>query len=425
MLQAHDHPNLRGDSTRTQMVENEDTVSIAQHLLGVLNATRPQATESEKESFIQDVLEKLFSLSSEEARIFSEERAEESRRDKVVSLLETALGLAAVSDDPMMLESVECLIQRTAVFAFEEANARTLTGVLSLLETDPKEQSQPERIAALLSRLRGRLTDQAFLRSLARTYFSSEELLGVLRYYRVVGPASVPVIRDLLHELKQPVVHREACDALLVLAGEEIPELIDSLDIDNALVAKDVVYLLRAVAIDQIPPVARELVHYPDLKVREAMLELLAGSNDDGAGPLVTSMLDDEAKGIRMRAMQVLSDRVVTNAASKLLTLCFGEDRPDRDMEERESLFATTGQLAGVRVVEPLQRLLKKKAWRPFGKQTSPELKRLAITALERSCCEQARPLLLELSADNDQAVKSRAEEALKMLNTDLVGERQ
>jgi hypothetical protein len=417
VLQADDHQGQIGTSGAPVLFDNQYSVSIADYLLGVVTASHPQASEHEKEQFIQDMLNTLFTVSADETRRFGEEYAEDQRRDKIALLLKTALELTGSLEDPSMLENAMRLAERASGYAKEEANARTLTRLVALIRDRAAELSTDDDLSAWLTSLDNELTDVDFLLSLGkRTDRPTEELLGVLRYCREVGPTAVPVICSLLEDFKKHVVHREACDALLALAGDGIGFIVDNLNVDDPMVARDIVYLLRKSKPERIPPLVKELVFYPDVTVREATLELLLEVGDNDSVPLITTLLDDQERGIRMRALAALEETAALAATGKVMSLCFDEDAPERDIEERSLLFATAGKLAGEAVVVKLEPMLRKRSWLGFGRNAGSEVKLLATHALEHAGGDRAEALLRDLAGDQDVEVSSRAEEALATL---------
>jgi HEAT repeat protein len=243
-------------------------------------------------------------------------------------------------------------------------------------------------------------------------------MLGLLRYYREVGKTSVPVICTLLESFKKHVVHREACDTLLALAGPDIRAIIDDLNVDNPMVARDIVYLLRMSHPDRVPPLVKELVFYPDTKVREATLELLLDLDGDEAAPLIATLLDDQDKGIRLRALAALEETAAPAAASKLMTLCFDEEAPARDIDEQVRLFAALGKLAGEAAVSRLEQILRKRSWLAFGKNVANDMKLVATHALEHAGGDRAQTLLRTLARDPDAEIRARAEKALSASTT-------
>lgn len=417
VLQADDHQGLMGTGAgevgSPVILNNDSTVSIADYLLGVVTASHPHASEQEKEQSVQEMLGTLFTVSSDETRRFAEEFGEDERRDKIALLLKTALEFTDSPADPLMLKSAMCLAERATGYAKEEANARTLSRLIGLLRDHP---AAGEDVATWSTGVEADLTNTEFLKSLGkRTDRPTEELLGVLRYYRQVGPEAIPVICELLEGFEKHVIHREACDTLLALAGAKARDLIDHLNVDSPMVARDIVYLFRMTQPERVPPLVKELVHYPDTKVREATLELLIEIEDDEAAPLIATLLDDEERSIRISALSAVEKFPSMAAASKVMSICFDAGTAPREIDERARFFAAAGRLAGEEVVTRLEPMLRKRSWLGFGKGAARELKLLATHALEQVGGDRSESLLKSLAHDADEEIRARANEVLSV----------
>jgi hypothetical protein len=412
VLQADDHPSLDAPPERPPLARNDTTSSIAAYLLGVVTASRPETSEADKEVFVQDMLGTLFSASGDEKRRFLEEFNEDARSDKIAHLLEIALDFT-LSDKSPVLENALGLAQRAVSYARAEADARTLAHVLTLLRERSAGHANANVRAALKDMERD-IVDVEFLHSLGTGEgLPTEDVLGIIRYLRLVGPAAIPAIKAMLAVHSKQAVHRDACDALLEVAGKGIGALIASLDIDNVAVARDVVYLLRVTNPHGVTPVLKELIHYPDLSVREGALQLLTESKNPDAVALVCAALDDEDKTMRLRALVALEGSGGSEAADKVLAMCFEEDAPPRDMDERTRLFEAAGRVASAQVVERLERTVGKRNWLPFGASAAKDDKLLAVAALAVAGGQRARALLEKLAGDRDEDVKAAAKRGL------------
>jgi len=423
-LEADDHAGAPGDASgHSSLTDGEGFASIADYLLGVVTASRPKATAVEKELFVQDTFETLFYASTEELRRFNEELADTERSDKIATLLEIAIDFATGEVEPSTLENAICLAQRAVGFSKEERNPRTLARLLTLIRRGAEDCTNADVVTSL-RRLERDLVAPEFLRALGeRVDAPTEEVLGIVNYCRQVGETTVPVLRQMLKAHQKPVVHREVCDALLSVAGRGIDKVVEALDVDDPLVARDVIYLLRRSKPRVLPQVVRELVHYPDVQVREGTLQLLVDGGYEDGPTRAAILLEDQDAGIRRHALAALVKRPTTAVVRKVMSLCFDEKAPERDDEERTRLFEAAGRLAPDDMVERLSQALKKRTWHHFGRQQARSGdKLLAIAALVQTG-EKGRPLLNELARDSDADVRAAAELAVAALSGSSGGE--
>jgi len=394
------------------VTDDESTASIADYLLGVVKASRPTATPVEAELFIQDTLATLFCASANETRGFSEELGESERSDKIAMLLGTALDFVTGGSGTSMVENSTWLAQRAVGFAKDEGNPRTLTRLLALTRWHARD-SIGDDAKAVLQELETVLVDPDFLRSLGTNAdMPTEEVLGVVHYGRQIGAPALPVLREMLGAHQKPVVHREVCEALLALVEDGVGEIVDTLDLDDPLMARDVIYLLRRAMPGTLPPIVKELVHYPDVQVRDGALYLLSEGGYDEASALLVVLLDDPDAGIRRRALAALEGQPSPAAVHKLISLCFDDEDPARDDEERMQLFETAGRIAPREMVERLGQVLKKRTWHRLGRRAGKSDRLFAVAALAHAG-PRGRSLLKELSHDPDAEVREKAEGAL------------
>ena len=262
----------------------------------------------------------------------------------------------------------------------------------------------------------------------------------VFAYYRTVGRRAVPTVCALLEHVEQTSLHTEACDVLVAIAPDEIPEILQKLDMDKPRVARDVVYLIRSLEIDQIPDVVSQLMYYPDDHVREEVIAYLVSVGSDDAAILLVKLIDDADKRIRVRtlaAVENLRNPIITN---KVITTAFDKESEVKGFDERDRLFKTLGRLAGAEIIPRIKTMMgKKNLIRKvmskkkilgdmigdknlfgLGKGHDKERKLLAISALENIADPEVVGIMEELASDSNRVVSSRAKRSLKSLEAKL-----
>jgi HEAT repeat protein len=242
---------------------------------------------------------------------------------------------------------------------------------------------------------------------------SEEEMEDAFAYFEAVGANAIPTIRKILEENSDPRLHRKARDTLVRVAGTALPEVIAGLNIDKPHVARDVIALCKAAKFSEIPQVIKELIYYPDDHVRREAIHFLAGFGTREALELLVKLLDDADKGIRLKALAVVSEVDAPVVKERVVEIAFGKEFAQREFDEQVEIFKALGKIAGDSALPKLKQSVGKRTFLGIGKRHKHENKLLAIEALEQIDKPVAKRMLGDLANDSDNAVSSRAAVAL------------
>jgi HEAT repeat protein len=232
-------------------------------------------------------------------------------------------------------------------------------------------------------------------------------------YFEAVGEKAIPTICKLIEEHPDPRLHKKARESLVRVAGGKLPEVIGRLDIDKPQIARDVIALANAAHFREIPRVIRELIYYPDDHVRHEAIQFLAGLGSAEALALLVRLLDDADKAVRLKTLAVVSDVDASVVRDRLIEIAFGKEFTVREFDEQAEIFKALGKVVGEAALPKLRNSVGKKSFLGLAKRHTKMNKLLAIEALEQIDRPGARRLLDDLAKDSDDAVRSRAAEAL------------
>jgi HEAT repeat protein len=240
----------------------------------------------------------------------------------------------------------------------------------------------------------------------------------VISYATATGPTAVEPLVRALHAVDNPALHRRLCDALIAVAGDTLPTLLDRFDVDHPEVALDAVYIARTLELETLPARLRELVFYPDPRVKLEMLEWIAGRDDADSTELLLASLNDLDKRVRLKVLDVLCGRRLPRVRERLTEAAFGKELAERSADEQEAVFKALGHVGDAQTVVHLRALVEKRRLLSLGK--GPDAKHLAIRALERIHDPAALDLLGRLAQDPNEAVRMRAQRARETLAATL-----
>lgn len=417
-LETEDHTDLPSFFDKGRVIVHEgDTIDpIHEYVMTFVDQSEVESEQAKQELF-ESMMDSFFAISSEELRLCQAEFREENKQDKLVCFLGEILDFTLVEGNSSAVLDVSNVIERIADHIVAEGNTSTLADLLERLRTFVGEHSIPEDVETFFINLEGRITDTSLLLTLGKRIGTwNEEASDVLRFYRLVGKRAVPTLCTLLDGFNGKRLHKEACDTLLAIAKDDIPQIIEALDMDKPGIAYDVAYLIRAQESDEIPAMVRQLVHYPDQQVQEQIIQFLVDVGSPDAAIFLVDLLEDADKHIRVKILSAIEKMPHAIVRNKLLVMAFDKELDRRDSDEQEYIFRALGKLAGEEALPKLKHMLEKKnpLARVFGKKK--HIKTLALRALEHINSPESMILLSGLAEDSDRLIKSKAQRALVAL---------
>jgi len=419
-LQASDHPQFpfSGAAADGRAVPTGDRVDpLGAYLENLLERTHPGATPGEKERHLQDLMVHLFTSSTEDLTSWRNDRARMIDENKLLHLLAIMLDFAQMRSAPPVVRDISDIIDRLVRYIVEEAHVPTLIALLEIQRTICRERAFAVEFQSLPSRIEHEITNSAFLLSLGKIRGrSSTDVCEVLRYFRMIGRNAVPGICELLATLKEPSLHKDACDTLIGIAAEDIPRIVNDLNLDNPHEAKDAIYLLRQTTKNEVHPVVKKLMTSPDLHVREQVIEHLVHVGNDEAANLLCALLEDHDPNVRMKTFAAVEELKHPLVVGKVTDLCFAEDDAAKSADELDRMFRAVGKLGGDKVLESIGQMIHRGSWLRLGRSRGKQNKLLAITALRHIPGGQSLEMLRSLARDGDSLVKTKALFVLKQL---------
>ena len=418
--QAELLPSL-ADKGRVIVHRSESLESIDVLLRAVARRHHPELTGVEAELAYQRLLRSSFSVPVEELALYRREIESERAEDGVSAFLETMLVFTLLADNSSAVRDVTSVLERLVDYAVAEKHPGTLERMVRAIRAFVVQNELPDGVGKFCDRMLARAGNPALVASLLDTLTVSDAGAdSVISYATAVGPGSVDGLLRALHRVESPSLHRKICDALVEVAGDSLATLLDRFDVDNPEVAIDAIHLAGTIGLDTLPPRLRELVFYPDARVKLEMLGLIAARDDAESTELLLTSLNDLDKRVRLRVLDALGDRPSPRVRERLTEIAFGRDLGERAPDEQEAVFRVLGHVGDARTVIHLRALVERRRLLSLGK--GPDAKHLAIRALERIRDASALELLAKLAEDPNEAVRLRAQRAKESLASTLTG---
>ncbi len=420
-LLANDHPNSpnadENNSNNTAQADNS-IESLGTHFYHKAEHKHPHADVHQKEEHVQDMLEGFFTVSTEKLRAWQDEYFELNSRNKLLSFIKTMLDFTQKSNIPSEVRDILDIIEHLVHYIIDEADIPTLMALLDIARKMEQSNTIASDFHSLTDYIEHELTNKTFLLSLGMiTNKSRHDAREVLQFFRLIGNAAVPGVCELLANSKDPSMHKEACDTLLEIAGDDIMKIINDLNLDNPYEAKDAVYLLRRAMTNEVPPIIERLIDSPNVQVREYLIEYLVHVGNEEAALLLCKLLEDDDMSVRIKTFAAAEEFRHSLIIDKVTSLCFAEDIETRSTDELEHMFRAVGKLAGEKVFVPIEQMIKTNKWLLFNHSKNKQNKLLAITALRHIPGLESLNILRILAGDGDRLVRAKAQYVLRQLD--------
>ena len=396
--------------------------SIDTYMRGLATQHHHQGDAAAAEASYQRTLRSCFNVTGEETALYRTELEHEKTEDGIASFTE-AIIVFTLMVDPTAVRDVVTVLERLIEYALHEKSPATLERVVRLVKEFRAREDLTDNVRQYCDRELARLADPELVALFLGGAGADARADAGVSYATAVGAPALDALVKTLHHADGPVVHKRICDAILAIAGEspqDVIDIIDRLDVDHPEEAIDAVYLAKALKVKALTPRLRELVFYPDARVKLEMLGMVAADDDDDATQLLLQSLGDLDKRVRVRVLEALAARSEPKVREKLTEMAFGKDLAERAPDEQEAIFKTLGSVGDTHTVDQLRSLLEKRKLINLGKGNDSKL--LAIKALERIRERAALDLLTRLCEDSSEAVRLRAQHAKEHLTAALAG---
>jgi len=396
--------------------------SIDTYLRGLATQHHHKDDAAEREGSYQRTLRSCFNVTGEETALYRAELDRERNEDGVAAFTDAILCFTLLVD-ASAVRDVIAVVERLVEFAVHERNPATLERVVRLVKEFRAREDLTDAVRKFCDKELSRLADPDLVASFLEGAAGDARADAGVAYATAVGTAALDALVKTLHRADGPVLHKRICDAILAIAGDvpqDIVDIIDRLDVDHPEEAIDAVYLAKALKVKALTPRLRELVFYPDARVKLEMLGMVAADDDEDATQLLLQSLGDLDKRVRLRVLEALATRNEPRVREKLSEIAFAKDLAERAPDEQEAIFKTLGSVGDTHTVDQLRALLEKRKLIHLGKGNDSKM--LAIKALERVRDRSAIDVLTRLCEDGHEAVRMRAQRAKDNLSAALAG---
>jgi hypothetical protein len=417
-LSSNDHSNLAKSAASAHASADRSNESLGRHLRRMVERDHPRADERERERLYQELLESLFDVREKEFVEWRSGFSSFEEMDRLMWILDIMLDFTTSGMPEEAARDVVRIIERLVGYIAEEADISTLFALLDIQKTLVARGELVEGFEAVPQRIRHELTNAKFLLVLGRKAGRSRsDAPRILEYLGALGNNAVPAMREILALSNDQSVHEMTCDVLFGIAKDYLQAIVENLDLENPLEARDVVDLLGRLPAGEVPEVVSKIVASPDPEIRIHAIGYLSRIGSEEASHMLCTLLGDSDTGIRVATIAAVEDLDDPALVAKIRSMCFDEDIAERGMEELERLFRALGKLVGAEALPQIAHMASERSFLAINRVKARRSKLLAITALRQIAGPEAQKLLEKLAGDSDTLVKSKAQHAIDLLD--------
>ncbi len=418
VLNFEDHPEDRPsleDKGRVIIEPDDPITPIGEYLQGLADQKWPCETEAQREEAFQNVVMDILSIHEEELAKFHEQLRREIDSDSLSVFMGEIIEFTLLAGNPKAVRDVVNICRRIIDHSIEKKRIKALSSTLRLIRDFQDGRTLPEDVTRVLRDFEKRLSDNSLIASLVEDMNQHADDRDILDFLSLIGHKAIPYLCDVLRKVENKKSHQNICKALVAIAGDDLPAVFAHLDIDNANIALDTVYILRMSPLKTVSPKIRELVHYPDRRVKAEVISHLAEIEEAEAETLLLAALGDSDQSIRIKALASLTGKRTDPVRERVTSLAFAKDLGQKSSEEQEAIFNTLGRIGNRDTLNHIEKMLRKR--HILHPQKSRDAKMLAIRALENLSVDGAVAQLEKLAKDPNDEVSRRAQHALQELN--------
>jgi HEAT repeat protein len=211
----------------------------------------------------------------------------------------------------------------------------------------------------------------------------------VLQYFQLLTAQAVGPLCQVLSRLESGKWRKVITDYLTELSRADIQSLTPFLSDRNPNLVRQILSILEKINHPSTPKYLGSLVTHPDLKLREATLQMLTQFGEKSKD-LMLKFLKDPSAEIRARASILLARMAKQQAVKPLMEIILSEEFYKRDYKEKASFFRALGETGSKEVIPVLQKIASKKNL--FSKGKWEEMRLCATNTLKMMGAQATAP---------------------------------
>ena len=376
----------------------------------------PAGVELEIEHIYGKPFSEIFALTPEEIDRIQYEMEKEEGMDLISELLDILFHILQIEKEiesyTEIMKNIEKAIKSLAL----SGDYRRVIPILTTLKTLSKEENNFSRAHAQVIQTNiDALGEEEFLQQFALSINvrKTEDTDALFSFLSMLNKNAIAPMAAMIGALDQMKTRRMFCDALALLAKDNIEPLLRKIGDNNWFVVRNIVYILGKIGDPKSVPYLKKIKDHDEPRIRKEIVHTLTEIKSTEAKNLLISFLKDSNSAVRMMTLKNLSTLNYRKAVPHLLDIISGDGFTSKEVLEKKEFFDTLGILGTNEVLPFLKETLMKRSWL-FGKSKIEEQRVYTILALKRLSTPEAIAILREGSSSSEKGIQKICEDALQ-----------
>ena len=358
----------------------------------------------------------LYFLDKVEIENLKAEIHQEYEQDLAANVLSMLLDIFELREDPKTRMEVVATLGELLLYLLAAGDFRSVAFLITeahiaarrAKKVGTKERQALENLAAQISRPEA--LAQLF-HALDNVEKNPEEA-DLARLFSELRPEAFGTMLKWVGRVQSEDTRGLIRSALDEMATAHPKQVAAALGTDQRAVILGALELVARLRLKEVEPNVASLAKHPDIGVRSAVVQALAGLSTPKAMQGMLAMLEDTDPDVRIAAMQGVSSRRYPRALPILQKMVLAADLEERDLSEKRAIFEAYGMLGGAGCVEPLAALLIGKGFK--RRHADSDIRACAAMALGKAGGREARMVLEKAASDKDPMVRTAVTGALQ-----------
>ncbi len=358
----------------------------------------------------------IFVLTPEETGKLKQEMEQEAKSDLILEMLDILFHILEIEEDTDSYSEIMTYIEKAVKTMIVSGDYKHAIASLNRIKTiyENEKEISPKHAEAAIGVIDA-LGDDEFLKQLTQSLNASKDdhIDEIYTILTMLNKKSISPLTEMLSNLEQMKNRRVVCDALAVIARDNLEAVLKKLQDDNWYIVRNIVYVLGRIGDARVISHLKRIKDHREPKVRKEIIHTLSEIKSDEAKNMLVSYLNDSDNTVRVSALKRISFMEHRKAVPDILKIISSEEFDSKENYEKKELFEALAILGSKDQLPYLKDLLMKKSW-IFGRTKADELRLLSVHALRKMNIPGAIDIVREGALSPDKVIRKICEDALK-----------
>lgn len=412
----HPSGNQSGSTRSTDALRNAHKAESTQGQMYSESLLQSAGVEHEIEQIYGKPFSEIFVLTPEEIEKIKEEIERESKSNLLFEMLDILFHILEMEEDTDSYVEIMTYIEtsvKTMIMSGDYKHAIEYLNKIKTIAESEKEISPKH--AETAHGVIDALGEEAFLQQLTQSLNASKDdnIDAIFKILTMLNNKSILPMANMLSTLEQMKNRHVVCDALAVIAKDDIDSVLNKLQDENWYIVRNIVYVLGRIGDARVVSHIKRIKDHREPRVRKEIIQTLSEINSDEAKNILVSYLNDSDNTLRVSALKRITSMEHRKAVPEILRIISSDGFDSKELYEKKELFYSLAILGAESQLPYLKELLMQKS-RLFGRAKVDEMRLLSAQALRKVNVPGAMDILSEGASSSDKVIKKICEDALR-----------